>query len=325
MPHSAAATYSAVFGAAVRAIAAADARAAVVRDLLARFAPTVARLTHDADSSTLPLPEPALVHMLRLLSAAALHLHDDVAPFWAQLWQVATAALHIDQPVAVTRAAGTLMHALLSTCVVPMLAEVESLQTDAERAEHWRHWGRHDEVSLRWIAAADSTVLLATAAADAVLAEATALLSAAQPLNQKSARFLVRRLLALATAFSGPMPASDDGDVDRASLVLSYAQPSAAAPLVAARVRVHERCTALTATLYERLQAELADDIVTQQRAVALASVLLASRSTRSAAPSRASPCRRFRAASRRSSAATRTRGAGRALPSLRRRCARTR
>ena len=143
------------------------------------------------------------------------------------------------------------MHALLSTCVVPMLAKVESLQTDAERAEHWRHWGRryrHDEVSLRWIAAADSTVLLATAAADAVLAEATALLSAAQPLNQKSARFLVRRLLALATAFSGPMPASDDGDVDRASLVLSYAQPSAAAPLVAARVRVHERCTALTAT-----------------------------------------------------------------------------
>lgn len=193
------------------------------------------------------------------------------------------------------------MHALLSTCVVPMLAKVESLQTDAERAEHWRHWGRryrHDEVSLRWIAAADSTVLLATAAADAVLAEATALLSAAQPLNQKSARFLVRRLLALATAFSGPMPASDDGDVDRA-----YAQPSAAAPLVAARVRVHERCTALTATLYERLQAELADDIVTQQRAVALASVLLAqfgvsfdpfggakSRVTVSAFPRRVSP-----------------------------------
>lgn len=40
VPHSAAATYSAVFGAAVRAIAAADARAAVMRDLLARFAPT---------------------------------------------------------------------------------------------------------------------------------------------------------------------------------------------------------------------------------------------------------------------------------------------
>ena len=76
VPHSAAATYSAVFGAAVRAIAAADARAAVMRDLLARFAPTVARLTHEPDSSTLPLPEPALVHMLRLLSAAALHLHS---------------------------------------------------------------------------------------------------------------------------------------------------------------------------------------------------------------------------------------------------------
>jgi hypothetical protein len=266
VPNGATATYAAVFGAAVRAQATPG---AVVKQLLARFGAALDGWA--AESTQLPLPAPALVHALQLLAATAAQLRDAAPTHWVALQKIAERGMAVDQPMAVTRAAGSLMHALYATALTTTVAECRSLQSADELREHWRHWGqryRFNEVQPEWVRAGDEARQAAMTAARAVLADADVQLS--QPLAQLGVRALIRRLQALLSGWSGPTAASNEDGVADASASggyeywsLLYVGADAADPVVAARTELaRARRRAAVEACWRELTAELPDDTV---------------------------------------------------------------
>jgi hypothetical protein len=279
VPHGATATYAAVFGAAVRAQATPS---AVIKALLARFGAALDGWS--AESTQLPLPAPALVHALQLLATTASQLRDAVPTHWAALQKIAERGMAVDQPIAVTRAAVSLMHALYATALTTTVAECRSLQSADELREHWRHWGkryRFKEVQIEWVRTGDEARQAAIAAARAVLADAQEQLS--KPLTQLGVRALIRRLQALISGWSGPtalvgqndsvVDANASGGVEYFSL--RYVGTDGADAVVAARTELAQSAALLVSKLLAELTAQLPDDTVAMLRALTCAQDLL--------------------------------------------------